>query len=423
MATYSTLNPSHDLKSTRSTLNQLVDCIQYNISGAQYVKSTPSFVTGGVGPGVTSSLFQTCYDQDYTLQTANPFMDITCGIFSGSTTVVDASTGVDASGKVLFGSGSIMMREKVAMYREYAQVLLGNADSSFYAPFSGDTSATAKIDNAMFISFKRLFSRDKIKRESFAMRWYASASWDPGKETAGKPKSNRPNIHVTSESGSHIYSDVGSSTNAGVLFGGDVGNIVDASNTSRTVGLIFYQQGTCVFDLEKITSASQCMSGTLDAVTNSTLFGYGKICMSSGKGGTGTPVVPGTNANGKLIPDMMVSGSMDALINHFRQTRFQSGSDTAITFQNLTNINSTLVFCRATADQFNYSSNPTYVNPATQKINVIESGQEFTQKAFSYITTVGLYDENDNLIACAKMSRPIEKNNEKDITIRVRLDF
>ena len=34
-----------------------------------------------------------------------------------------------------------------------------------------------------------------------------------------------------------------------------------------------------------------------------------------------------------------------------------------------------------------------------------------------------MYDANDNLLAVAKLSRPIEKNDEKDITIRVRLDF
>ena len=91
--------------------------------------------------------------------------------------------------------------------------------------------------------------------------------------------------------------------------------------------------------------------------------------------------------------------------------------------KNNTQINSSLIFCRATADEFNYSSNPTYVDRTTNKINVIEEGNESSQKAFSYITTVGLFDDNDNLIATAKMSRPIEKNDEKDITIRVRLDF
>ncbi|MAG25311.1 hypothetical protein CMI47_07000, partial [Candidatus Pacearchaeota archaeon] len=60
---------------------------------------------------------------------------------------------------------------------------------------------------------------------------------------------------------------------------------------------------------------------------------------------------------------------------------------------------------------------------SSNDIQVIEAGQESTQKSFSFFTSVGLYDANDNLVAVAKLSRPIEKNNEKDLTIRVRLDF
>ena len=92
--------------------------------------------------------------------------------------------------------------------------------------------------------------------------------------------------------------------------------------------------------------------------------------------------------------------------------RFQSGSNTAITFQNITNINSTLFFCRASPDEFNYSSNPTYVNSATGQLNVISD--EETEKSFTFITGIGLYDSRNNLLAVAKMSRPIEKNDEKD---------
>ena len=113
---------------------------------------------------------------------------------------------------------------------------------------------------------------------------------------------------------------------------------------------------------------------------------------------------------------------MDNVIDHLCRTRFQSGSLTAQTFQNVTNINSTLIFCRATADEFNYSSNPTFID-ASNRIRVIDEGQEDTQRAFSFPTTVGLYDANDNLLAVANMSRPIEKNDEKDLTVRVRLDF
>jgi hypothetical protein len=95
---------------------------------------------------------------------------------------------------------------------------------------------------------------------------------------------------------------------------------------------------------------------------------------------------------------------------------------TSTTFQNVTNINSTLVFCRAAADEFNYSQNPTYVD-ANNRITVIDPGQENTQKSFTYVTSIGLYDANDNLLAVSKVSRPIEKNSERDLTFRVRLDF
>ena len=118
----------------------------------------------------------------------------------------------------------------------------------------------------------------------------------------------------------------------------------------------------------------------------------------------------------------MVSASIDDIVDHIASCRFQSGSETAITFQNETQINSTLFFCRATADEFNYSSNPTFTN-SDDRIVVIDQGQESTQRTFSFVTTVGLYDANNNLLAVAKLSRPVEKNDEKDLTVRVRLDF
>jgi phage-related tail fiber protein len=126
--------------------------------------------------------------------------------------------------------------------------------------------------------------------------------------------------------------------------------------------------------------------------------------------------------SGNFIPNFMVSGSIDNIINHVATTRFQSGSLTAATFQNVTNINSTLIFCRASADEFNYSSNPTF-RDASGNIVVIDAGDDTGQRSFSFITTVGLYNSNNDLLAVAKLSRPIEKNDEKDLTIRVRLDF
>ena len=54
---------------------------------------------------------------------------------------------------------------------------------------------------------------------------------------------------------------------------------------------------------------------------------------------------------------------------------------------------------------------------------MVDSGQEDTQRTFSFITTVGLHDEFGNLLAVAKLSRPIEKQDERDLTLRLRLDF
>ncbi len=411
MATFKEISDS-DIQTTKSFLNQLVDVIQEDISGSSTRKSYQVFVTGGVGPGVTSSLFQTVYDQDFSLQTANPVFDITVGIFSGSQYVASSSTGVDSVGKVLFPSNSMMMREKISNYRQFAQILLGNADSQFTSPYV-NASDSDKIDNAMFICFKRLFSRDSIKKETFAMKFYQTASHSDITEAP------HPNLSITSESGSAIYTDVGAASSQIVSFGGPVGDVVDSSDTTRKVGLMFYDQGIGVFDLAKIISGSQHVSGVIDAMNNDSPdgVGAGKTLIGSDKFGQSC------NSHAKFIPDFMISGSIDDIVDHFSSCRFSSGSNTAMTFQNLTSINSTLIFCRATADQFNYSSNPTYVNSGNNRIRVIQTGQEASQKAFSFITTVGLYDANDNLLAIAKLSRPIEKNNEKDITIRVRLDF
>mgnify|MGYP003980573421 FL=1 len=134
---------------------------------------------------------------------------------------------------------------------------------------------------------------------------------------------------------------------------------------------------------------------------------------------------PDANTNvtrAKYIPDLLVSASIDQILDHFATCRFQSGTLTAMTFQNVTTINSTLIFCRATADEFNYSTNPTFTN-TSGRIRVVDQGQEDSQRSFTFPTTVGLHDEFGNLLAVAKLSRPIEKNDERDVTFRVRLDF
>ena len=401
-----------DIKTTRSFLSQLIDVLQEDVSASVSRRKYQVFVTGGIGlgPGVTSSLFQTIFDQDFTLQTANPIFDMTVGLFSGGATVLSSQTGTDAAGKELFPSSSLMMREKIDNYRQFASALLGDSTLSFSSAL--DSSDTAdKMDVALFIAFKRLFARDSIKRETMAIKFYQSASIIGPNPSAPAETWYRGigNLDSTSVSGSAIYTDIGAATNKLSTFGGQVGNIVDSANTSRNVGLMFYDRGILVLDLTKITSSSQYMSGNIDAMTST-----GRTTL----GGARTETV----FKSKLIPDFLVSASIDNIVDHIAATRFQSGSQTAITFQNTTNINSTLIFCRAAADEFNYSANPTFID-SDDRIVVIDVGQEDTQQSFTFVTSVGMYDANDNLLAVAKLSRPVEKSPERDLTLRVRLDF
>lgn len=415
MATFKELT-AQDIKTSRTFLSQLVDIVQEDISGSETRQSFPVFVTGGVGPGVTSSIFQTVFDQNFNLQTANPVFDMTVGLYYSGSTVLNAKSGEDSSGKLLFPSNSLMMREKVDVYRQFAQTLLGNADSTFTAPFNSAESSD-RIDEALFIGFKRLFARDGIKRETFAMKFFTSGVIDDYEsfEILGEYASSGSNLNVTSPSGSAIFTDIGSSTNKLFSVGGNVGNVVNSANTNEKVGLLFYDQGIGVFDLSKITFADQHMSGVIDAMNANSPEGAGVGKMVLGSATSGNPAA-------KFIPDLMVSASIDDIVTHIASTRFSSGSFTAATFQNVTNINSTLIFCRASADEFNYSSNPSYTDE-NNRIVVIDEGQEGRQQTFTFITAIGLYDANDNLLAVAKLSRPVEKNPEKDLTFRIRLDF
>ena len=371
-----------DIKTSRSYLNQLVDVVQEDISGSVNRRKYQVYVTGGLGPGVTSSLFQTIFDQDFSLQTANPVFDMTIGLHVNSSVVSGASPTIDSNGKYIFPSQSLMMREKIDLYRQMAGALLGDSTDQF-SFVSGSTTNT--INEALFICFKRLFSRDQIKRETFAVQLFQTGS----------------NLN-TPATASVIFTDLSSSVNKDLSFGGQVSAILNSADTSKQVGLLFIDRGIAVMDMSKIFCAQEGtmpLTGTLSAISPSGLTPF-----------TGS------------FKQFLASGSIDDIVDHIATTRFSGSTQTAMTFQNITNINSSLFFCRMTADEFNYSSNPTYTD-STNRIVVIDEGQEDTQRSFTFVSSLGLYDALDNLLAVAKLSRPVLKDSERDITLKCRLDF
>ena len=89
-----------------------------------------------------------------------------------------------------------------------------------------------------------------------------------------------------------------------------------------------------------------------------------------------------------------------------------------ISFNNTIELNSSIYFCRVNHNEFNYSSNPTYLTGS--KIRVKNNS---TDLPVTYITTVGLYSADNELLAVAKLSEPIRKDPNTELTLRVRLDY
>ena len=80
---------------------------------------------------------------------------------------------------------------------------------------------------------------------------------------------------------------------------------------------------------------------------------------------------------------------------------------------------SSFFFCSARAGEFNHSQNPSYVTGDNSEL----VNSNFIQEPVTYITTVGLYNDNNELLAVAKLSKPFKKDTNTEALIKVRLDY
>jgi len=83
------------------------------------------------------------------------------------------------------------------------------------------------------------------------------------------------------------------------------------------------------------------------------------------------------------------------------------------------NVSTAHYFVRATNKEYNFSNNPSFTTG---------SDGTFLQSTFerdpkTYITTVGLYNDSSEMLAVAKTSQPIPKSFDKEVLIKVKLDF
>lgn len=95
-----------------------------------------------------------------------------------------------------------------------------------------------------------------------------------------------------------------------------------------------------------------------------------------------------------------------------------TASLSSITLRASETVSSNYIFIRARNSEFNYSINPSNITDTGELVhNTMINSPE------TYITTVGLYNEGQDLLAVAKLSRPLPKNFSKEALIRIKLDY
>lgn len=82
-------------------------------------------------------------------------------------------------------------------------------------------------------------------------------------------------------------------------------------------------------------------------------------------------------------------------------------------------ITSDFVFVRARNGEFNYSENPSFISGSTGEVIY----PNFINQPQVYVTTIGMYNDANELLATAKLSRPLLKDFTKEALVRVKLDF
>ena len=109
----------------------------------------------------------------------------------------------------------------------------------------------------------------------------------------------------------------------------------------------------------------------------------------------------------------MLSGTINDINNGFRN---RIGN---IQFNNVTELNSTSYFVNAGPNEFNYSNNPSYVTGSEIRV---KNGKA-SNPSVAYITTVGLYSADNQLLAVGKLSEPLKKTPSNEISLKMRIDY
>ena len=285
----------------------------------------------------------------------------------------------NANGSGSQSAGVVTSIASKAVYSQYRQLLLNPNDSRFTTAGSGST------DSIYIINFKRNRLKERLDAGNFEL---------PLAYMSGALDTNATGSNVAISSSNIVFTLIDDSglADASVTAAGNVYNIVSGSidggiyNSSAPVyyGLAYPDYGTLILD-------GKMLDQQLNFQTNT-----------------------GSDSEGS---------------NHFRLFHSVSGSATitnpatsdpyGFLARNSEKVTSTHYFVRIKNAEYNFSNNPSYVTGSVGQI----AQTTFVGDPKTYITTVGLYNDSQELLAVAKLSKPLLKSFQREALIRVKLDF
>ena len=264
-----------------------------------------------------------------------------------------------------------------AIYSQYRQLLLSPTDTRFTTAGSGST------DYIYVVNFKRNRLKERLDAGNFEL---------PLRVISGSRPTNATGSVAVSGSRIITLIDDSSISSATVGDSGKVYNIVSGSinsgvfNPSAPVyyGLAYPDYGTLILD-------GKMLDQQLNFQTNT-----------------------GSSSEGNNHFALFHSISGSALL-----TNPSTSDPYGFLARNSEKVTSTHYFVRVKNAEYNFSNNPSYVTGSVGQI----AQSTFIGDPKTYITTVGLYNDSQELLAVAKLSKPLLKSFQREALIRVKLDY
>lgn len=336
-------------------------------------------LTGSVGtPSYGTSVYdvrRTMYylnmypDVTY-LQNNDPYFSIAYGNIAGNL----------GSGSFAIESSSIQASPTKAIYTQYSNLLITAADE-LNAQFSMQSGSTTVLaDDIWVINFSSYKTKDQVNEGLIQLTFSGS------------------NGSFTFIDDSYYLSQT---QTVYQIIQGTLAS-PPAVPTYQGIGLLYPSEGIIVFNAAILAN--------ILGITNT--IGVGK--------GTGGPLGDGSwPYNPNLDPTTQFT------YNHKTLATSMEIATASMNVQKTEYVPSRHYFVRVMNQNFNYSNNPTYVYDGTDGIHAAGTIRvaDFINNPQTYVTTIGLYNDNNELVAAAKLSRPAVKSFDSELLLKVRLDW